>query len=352
MFDSLRDKLDDFTEEAEEAATEAPEDEPAPAEAEAGSGGGAAAETQGIDATLEVTDDEEETQETPSSPGPDEGTAIDPEAVDDLLWDLELSLLESDVAVPAVERIKADLEERLPEIRVSSSDEIPGRVEEALRDAMYDVLEVGEMDFDLWLVEQEKPATVMFVGVNGTGKTTAIARLAHRLKLDGYSPVLAAGDTYRAGAIEQLEDHGGNLGLKVIKHDAGADAAAVAYDAQDHAESRRKDVVLLDTAGRMQTDENLMDELQKIDRVADPDLTVFVGDALAGNDAVEQAKEFDDAVGVDACILTKVDSDAKGGAALSIAEAVGKPILFLGVGQGYEDLIPYDPHWMVDRIFG
>ncbi|HWH07881.1 MAG TPA: hypothetical protein VNX21_01690, partial [Candidatus Thermoplasmatota archaeon] len=131
----------------------------------------------------------------------------------------------------------------------------------------------------------------------------------------------------------------------------GGDPAAVAYDAVEHAKARKKDVVLLDTAGRMQTNTNLMDEMKKIKRVAKPDLIVFVGDSLAGNDAVEQAQKFNEAVGIDAVILTKVDTDAKGGAALSIAKAVGRPILFLGVGQEYGDIVPYDPQWMVDRIF-
>jgi fused signal recognition particle receptor len=162
---------------------------------------------------------------------------------------------------------------------------------------------------------------------------------------------MAAGDTFRAGAIAQLEKHADKLGVKLIKHDSGADPAAVAYDAIEHAKGRMKDVVLLDTAGRMQTNSNLMDEMKKIKRVAKPDLVVFVGDALAGNDAVEQAVQFDKAVNIDAVILTKVDTDAKGGAALSIAKAVGKPVLFLGVGQEYGDVVPYDPQWMVDRIF-
>ncbi|MCA1813367.1 MAG: signal recognition particle-docking protein FtsY, partial [Halobacteriales archaeon] len=203
-----------------------------------------------------------------------------------------------------------------------------------------------------FVLDAKKPVKVMFVGVNGTGKTTTIARLAHRLKQNGYTSVLAAGDTFRAGAIEQISLHSDRLGLTIVKHNAGADPAAVAHDAIQHALSRRKDVVLIDTAGRMQTNLNLMAEMKKIHRVAKPDLVIFVGDALAGNDAVEQAKKFDEAIGIDAAILTKVDTDSKGGAALSIAHAVGKPILFLGVGQDYDDLIPFDPDWVVARIFG
>jgi len=282
------------------------------------------------------------------------GKAIKVEKLEDLLWDLELSLLESDVALPVVEKIKESLKEQIPRIRVEREDEIGPKVEAALRQALLDVLSFKTIEFDEFVMDklaEKKPVVLMFVGVNGTGKTTAIGRIAHRLKENGFGSVMAAGDTFRAGAIAQLERHGENLGITVIKHQSGGDPAAVAYDAVEHAKARMKDVVLLDTAGRMQTNTNLMDEMKKIKRVAKPDMIIFVGDSLAGNDAVEQAVKFDEAVGIDAVILTKVDTDAKGGAALSIAQAVGRPILFLGVGQEYGDLIPYDANWMVDRIF-
>jgi fused signal recognition particle receptor len=172
------------------------------------------------------------------------------------------------------------------------------------------------------------------------------------LKKQGKSCVMAAGDTFRAGAIEQLEIHANNLDVKLIKHGPGADPAAVAYDAIEHARAKHKDVVLLDTAGRMQTNVNLMDEMAKIKRVAKPSMILFVGDALSGNDAVEQAKRFNEIVGIDGVILTKVDTDAKGGSALSVAYTIGKPLLFIGVGQKYEDQIPFDAQWMLDNIFG
>jgi len=163
---------------------------------------------------------------------------------------------------------------------------------------------------------------------------------------------MAAGDTFRAGAIEQLTIHANNLGVKIVKHGPGSDPAAVAYDAIEHAKAKHKDVVLLDTAGRMQTNSNLMDEMAKIKRVAKPDLIIFVGDALSGNDAVEQAKRFNEVVGIDGVILTKVDTDAKGGSSLSIAYTIGKPLLFIGIGQGYDDQIPFDADWMVKNLFG
>ena len=282
------------------------------------------------------------------------GKTIQLDKIDDLLWDLELALLESDVALPVVEEIKETLKEKLPKVRVDSAEDVPRAVEQALREAILDALNVEPIDFDAWILEktmEKKPVVVMFVGVNGTGKTTSIGRIAYRLKENGFTSVMAAGDTFRAGAIQQLERHAEKVGVTLIKTNAGGDPAAVAFDAIEHAKGRMKDVVLLDTAGRMQTNTNLMDEMKKIKRVAKPDLIVFVGDSLAGNDAVEQAVHFDKAVGIDAVVLTKVDTDAKGGAALSIAKAVGKPILFLGVGQEYGDIVPYDPQWMVDRIF-
>jgi len=271
--------------------------------------------------------------------------------LDDLLQDLETILLESDVALPVADEIKEELKRELVGRRIRRDVDLEDFVEEALREAIRKVLAVEPVDLDAYVESHPKPVVLMFVGVNGTGKTTTIARIAHRLKKRGLSVVLAAGDTFRAGAIEQVEVHGERLGLKVIKHQAGADPAAVAYDAVEHARARSKDVVLIDTAGRMQTNINLMDEMKKIKRIARPDLVIFVGDALAGNDAVEQARAFEAAVGIDMAILTKIDADAKGGAALSIAHAVGRPIAFVGVGQGYDDLQTFDPDWMVDRLF-
>jgi fused signal recognition particle receptor len=192
----------------------------------------------------------------------------------------------------------------------------------------------------------------MFVGINGTGKTTTIAKIGHMLMKQGYSIVIAAGDTFRAGAIQQLEKHADKLGVKLIKHEAGSDPASVAYDAIEHARARKRDVVLVDTAGRMQTDTGLMEEMSKIERVAGPSLVIYVGDALAGNDAVNEAMAFNRAVGVDAVVLTKVDADAKGGAALSIRYATGAPVIFVGTGQEYKDLEAFSPGWMVERIFG
>ena len=220
-----------------------------------------------------------------------------------------------------------------------------------MKEAVSDVLRINVFDFDAWLAEQKKPTVIMFIGINGTGKTTAIAKIANRLKQEERSVVLAACDTFRAGAIEQLSIHADKLNVKIVKSVQDADPASVAYDAIEHARSKMKDVVLIDTAGRMQTNNNLIAEMKKIVKVAKPDLKIFVGDSLAGNDAVEQAKVFDEAVGIDAIILTKIDTDAKGGAALSIAKTIGKPIAFVCDGQEYEDIEKFDADWMLERLF-
>jgi len=276
---------------------------------------------------------------------------ISEDKLDELLWDLEVGLLESDVAYTVIESIKKDIKEELRNISFERG-KIGELVENVLKNAIAHVLKSSELDFESFINNNKKPVVIMFVGVNGSGKTLAIAKIATLLKKMGKSSVMAAGDTFRAGAIEQLGIHADKVGVKIIKHGPGADPAAVAYDAIEHAKAKHKDVVLLDTAGRMQTNVNLMDEMAKIKRVAKPDLILFVGDALAGNDAVEQAKRFNEIVGIDGVILTKVDTDAKGGSALSVAYTISKPLLFIGVGQGYEDQVPFDPQWMIDNIFG
>ncbi len=279
-----------------------------------------------------------------------------PADIEDIIWDLQVILLESDVAVTVtdhiVERIKAGLVGRKLGVR-----EDPKKLaDEVLRQAIKEVLST-EQKVDLIKVIDAKrakgePTVMVFVGINGTGKTTTIAKMARYLMGHGYKVVLAAADTFRAAGIEQLEIHAGRVGVGIIKQRRGSDAAAVAYDAIAHAKARGIDVVLVDTAGRMQTEVNLMDEMKKIVRVAKPDMIIFVGDALTGNDAVEQAKTFDQAVGISGSILCKMDADARGGAALSITHVTGKPILFLGTGQGYEDLVEFKPDIILNALFG
>jgi fused signal recognition particle receptor len=276
---------------------------------------------------------------------------IDEKKLDELLWDLEMGLLEADVAYSVIDSIKKDVKQEIKRVPFDKG-KAGDLVETVLKNAIGHVLKSNNFDFNRFIDERKKPVVIMFVGVNGTGKTLSIAKMAFQLQKAGKTCVMAAGDTFRAGAIEQLTIHADNLGVKIVKHGSGSDPAAVAYDAIEHAKAKHRDVVLLDTAGRMQTNSNLMDEMAKIKRVAKPDMIIFVGDALSGNDAVEQAKRFNEVVGIDGVILTKVDADAKGGSSLSIAYTIGKPLLFIGVGQGYEDQITFNPEWMVQHIFG
>lgn len=280
--------------------------------------------------------------------------SISEKNLEDAYSDLQLALLENDVAYEATERINDRLKETLEGEQLGRLQSKKGFIREALYQAILEALTPEEPVDIFALLEQRKkvgePLTIMFLGVNGTGKTTTIAKMTYMFQKKGYSVVLACGDTFRAGSAEQLQIHANRLNVRVITRPYGSDSASVGYDAINHARARGINVVLIDTAGRMQTDKNLMAELQKIHRVAEPDLVIFVGDALAGNDAIEQAKTFNEKIGIDAAILTKVDADTKGGAALSIAIATGKPIIFVGVGQEYSDLKAFDPEWFAQKI--
>ena len=279
---------------------------------------------------------------------------ISDEVLAEVLSELEMELIASDVAVPVAEKIKSEVSELLQERRLRLGADPGSAIIESEREAISDVLKDQAGDFDEAVkagIEKERPFVIMFVGVNGTGKTTTIAKVAYRLMQNHVTLVLAASDTFRAGAIEQLTIHAERLGVRVIKQRAGADPAAVAFDAVEHARARHVDVVLIDTAGRMQTNINLMEEMKKIKRVAKPHMIIFVGDALCGNDAVEQALTFDKELGLNGAILCKIDADAKGGCALSIAYTLKKPIFFVGVGQDYKNLAKFNPDWMLKRIF-
>lgn len=280
--------------------------------------------------------------------------SISEKNLDDALSDLQMALLENDVAYEATERINDRVKETLEGEQIGLLQSKKDLIKTALYDAILSAL-TPENPVDLFaLLELRKkagePLTLMFLGVNGTGKTTTIAKITQMLQKKGYSVVLACADTFRAGSAEQIQIHADRLKVRVLSRPYGSDPASVAFDAINHARARGINVVLIDTAGRMQTDKNLMAELSKIHRVAEPDLVIFVGDALAGNDAIEQAKTFNEKIGIDAAVLTKVDADAKGGAALSIAIATGKPIIFIGIGQEYSDLELFDPKWFAQKI--
>jgi fused signal recognition particle receptor len=277
---------------------------------------------------------------------------IEPEDLEGPLWDLEMALLSSDVEMSVAEEmldtIKADLVGEERKFTTSTA----GIIEDALRDALLSVTSVGQFDFDQRIRDAEKPVVIVFTGVNGVGKTTSIAKLSRYLEDRGLSTVMANGDTYRAGANEQIREHAANLDTKLISHEMGGDPAAVIYDAVEYAEAHDIDVVLGDTAGRLHTSNDLMEQLAKIHRVVDPDLTLFVDEAVAGQDAVNRAREFNDAAEIDGTILTMADADSQGGAAISVAHVTGKPILFLGTGQGYDDLERFDPDALVADLLG
>ncbi len=274
--------------------------------------------------------------------------------VEDILFELEMELLQGDVAMEVATEVVENVKTNLVGKKIKRSNDITEHTFNALRDSVAEIIDIPGKSMTEMIEEKKaigEPLVVMFVGINGTGKTTTIGKLANYYLKKGYTPVIAASDTFRAGAIEQVTYHADNVGVKIIKHKKGSDPAAVAYDAVEHAKAQGKELVLIDTAGRMQTNTNLMDEMKKIKRVANPDLVIFVGDALTGNDATEQAKKFNEAIDIDGVILTKADADSKGGASLSIGYVIKKPIMFLGVGQGYDDIMEYDSEWMLNQLF-
>jgi len=281
-------------------------------------------------------------------------TELKAENLRPILSEFKLSLVENDVAFPVAERICNEIEKRLEGVQVRRLEDRKKIVEKNLREVLLEVMQTNNNIDLLKAVEGKRkkgePFVIVFVGINGTGKTTTIAKIARFLNKKGYSVVLACSDTYRAGSIEQLEEHAKRLGIRMIKHKYGADPAAVAYDTINHAKAHGINVVLIDTAGRIQTNRNLMNELAKIKRIVNPDLTVLTVDSLTGNDAVMQAEEFHKSVNIDATILTKVDADIKGGSAISVTYITKKPILFIGTGQTYEDLEQFNPEKFVNMI--
>lgn len=282
---------------------------------------------------------------------------ITEKVLDDALLDLQIALLESDVAQEVVDDLSKKLKGELLGLKLEKEQDAAQIVQSKLQSAVAEIFaRAGKLD----LVEKIKakkvakggPFVIVFLGINGTGKTTTIAKMGNLLRKAGLTVVVGAGDTHRAGAIEQLEQHTNRLSLKIIKQRYGADPSAVGRDAVEHAKKNYIDAVLIDTAGRMQTSKNLMDEMAKIVRVVKPDVRLFIGDALAGNDTINQAREFFQYANFDGAILTKIDSDAKGGAAISITHITSKPIAYVGVGQGYDDIIPFDPDTFIESLFG
>ncbi len=270
------------------------------------------------------------------------------EQFEELFFDLEIVLLENNVAVEVIEKLKIDLQKKLVNNAVERS-KISTVVQETLHKSITEILTFEKVDI-LKNISTKRPYIISFIGVNGSGKTTHLAKFVQLLQNNNISCVVGACDTFRAAAIQQLEEHTTRLGVKLIKHDYGADAAAVAFDAVAHATAKKIDVVLLDTAGRLHSNSNLMDELRKINRVVNPDFTFFVGESITGNDCIEQAVKFDEAVGVNGIILSKADIDEKGGAAISVSYVTKKPIVYFGVGQMYDDLEEFDKEKVMQTL--
>jgi len=273
---------------------------------------------------------------------------INDKQFDDLFWDLEIILLENNVAVEVIEKIKQDLKENLVDKPLSRT-KITKIITDSLKQTVESLFDIKQIDL-LEKTRQKKPFVICFVGINGSGKTTTIAKMVKYFQNNKLSCVLAASDTFRAAAIDQLQKHADALKIKLIRHDYGSDAAAVAFDAIKHAQAKNIDVVLIDTAGRIHSNVNLMDEMKKIIRVANPDLKIFVGESITGNDCTEQARKFNEAIGIDGIILSKADIDEKGGAAISVSYVTGRPILFLGTGQSYNDLKKFDKSIILNSI--
>jgi len=276
--------------------------------------------------------------------------------IEKVFYDMQIALLESDVAQEVIDDLAETMRKELVGQKLEKGQNAQRFVRDGLRQYIMQMFEkAGKVDLFNNIREKKgknEAYAVVFLGINGTGKTTTIAKVANILKKQGFSAVIAAGDTHRAGAIEQLSEHASKLGIKVIAQRYGADPAAVGRDAILYARSHRMDVVLIDTAGRMQTSKNLMDEMSKIIRVVNPDLKIFIGDSLTGNDTINQAREFHQYTNFNCAILTKSDADVKGGAAISIVHVTGKPILYLGTGQKYDDLVPFDAQSFVNSIVG
>jgi fused signal recognition particle receptor len=276
-------------------------------------------------------------------------TKISYEKFENLFSGLELTLMENNVAVEVIEKIKSDLTKNLVEQPIKRT-KIEEMIRESLKNSIDDLFKVEEVNLLKKIKYEEKPFVIAFFGINGSGKTTTIAKIADLLKKNKISCVLAASDTFRAASIEQLQIHADKLGIKLIKHDYGSDPAAVAFDAVKHAKAKKIDVVLIDTAGRLHNQANLMEELKKIVKVAKPNLKLFVGESIAGNDCIEQAQKFNEIIGIDGIILTKAYVDEKGGAAISVSYITKKPIIYLGVGQEHSDLKEFEPNTIIESL--
>jgi fused signal recognition particle receptor len=267
------------------------------------------------------------------------GHKLTQEEFDEIFHELEIIMFENNVALEVVEKMKGNLSKSLVGAEIKKA-EIEKLIVNTLKNTILEIL-VEPPNLLHQIKGKQGVFVILFFGINGSGKTTTIAKLANKLKQNNISSVLAAADTFRAASIEQLQAHGKRIGVEVISHQYGSDPASVAFDAIQYAKKSNIKVVLIDTAGRMYTKTNLLKEMEKIVRVSQPDLKIFVGESITGNDAIEQAKTFNEAVGIDGIILSKADVDEKAGTILSVSYVTNKPIYYLGTGQNYEDLADF-----------
>ena len=277
------------------------------------------------------------------------GVEIKESEVTDLLWELELSLLESDVEQDAAHELVTKIKERIVGQKVPVRN-LDAFLSKQIKEILKEMMNTKQIDLIEEIKKKNSPYVILMLGPNGAGKTTHIAKLSKHFMDKGLKVIWAAGDTFRAAAIDQMEVHAERLGVRVVKHQYGADPAAVGFDAVKAAEANGIDVVLIDTAGRQETNKNLMEELKKINKVVQPDMKIYVGEAYAGQSLLEQAQEFDEAVGIDGFILSKIDTDAKGGTTISLLYKMDKPILYVGTGQEYDDLEVFTPEFVLNRI--
>lgn len=267
--------------------------------------------------------------------------------------ELRMLLLENNVAYEVAEKIIQELKQRIIDKEFLKKEAV-SEIKDSFKDIIKEIL-VQPFNLSERIKQHKKradsiPYVILFCGINGSGKTTTIAKIAEYLQKNNLSCVLSASDTFRAASIEQLKKHGSRLNAKVISQEYGADPAAVGFDAVQYAKKHHINAVLIDTAGRMHSSKNLMSELEKINKVTKPDLKIFVGESITGNDAVEQVKSFDWAVNIDAIILTKADIDEKGGTALSVSYITKKPILFLGTGQEYDKIKVFSKEQFIKEL--
>ncbi len=267
--------------------------------------------------------------------------------------ELEMLLLENNVALEVAEKMIEELKERIigkEFLRKEAEEEIKDAFREIIREILIAPSNLADEIKEKNSDQSKEPYVILFCGINGSGKTTTVAKIAENLKSRGISCVLAAADTFRAASIEQLKEHGEKVGVKVISHDYSSDPAAVGFDAIQYAKKNFINCVLIDTAGRMHTAKNLLKEMEKIVKVCKPDKKIFVGESITGNDAIEQVKSFNWAIGIDGIVLTKADIDEKGGTALSVGYVTKKPILYLGTGQAYDNIEVFDKEKFIKRL--